>query len=300
MLNGNPQVPVSHLHLFSISFQSGRLSQRVDPKVSNKISQLVAIGIRSEKEMKQHLDNYIARELFPGRARPFHSNRRFYPSKGVIRINMYNAYVKKRLEVIDLDGIDGCLAQWRSVHPDDKFHFRRYADVDAAQLHGARGISVEEENEEELKIKQKVAKQQFLFAHQTPFQSHLLRRYGNHVCFLDPAYRTTKYAVPMFFISVRTNVDYQTAGSFFVQDESRESLREGLELLKSWNPDWKPKVFMLDNDADEVATVEECFPGLQFVLKSNFDLRCGHFYLLRGNFMGAAILDFYDVARLLL
>ena len=57
---------------------------------------------------------------------------------------------------------------------------------------------------------------------------------------------------------------------------------------------------MLDNDADEVATVEECFPGLQFVLKSNFDLRCGHFYLLRGNFMGAAILDFYDVARLLL
>ena len=49
---------------------------------------------------------------------------------------------------------------------------------------------------------------------------------------------------------------------------------------------------MLDNDADEVATVEECFPGLQLVLKSNFDLRCDHFYLLRGNFMGAAILDF--------
>ena len=242
--------------------QGSKLSQRVDPKVSNKISQLVAKGILNEKEMKQHLDNYIARELFPGRAKPFHSNRRYYPTKGVIRIKMYNAYIVKRMSMIDLENTEEAVRQWQKVSPDDKFYFRQYNEVNEVLLNGITGISVEEENEDELKIRQKIAKQQVLFAHQTSFQSHLLRRYGNHVCFLDPVYRTVKYALPIFFLTVKTNVDYQIAASFIVQDESKDSTKEALEVLKSWNPDWKPKVFMVDNDAKEIAAVEESFPGL--------------------------------------
>lgn len=42
----------------------------------------------------------------------------------------------------------------------------------------------------------------------------MLHRYGQELCCLDATYKTTKYALQMFFIVVKTNVDYQV--SFFL------------------------------------------------------------------------------------
>ena len=230
-------------------------------KVSDKITELVAEGVIGSKEMKRRLDVYVRTELCPELWKPCHSNRRYYPTKGVIRNKMYNAYIKRRLTMIDQDSIAELVKEWQCKNPNDKFLFQPYKEVDEVRLHAMTGITVEEELEDELKIRQKIAKQQVLFVHQTSFQSHLLRRYGNHVCFLDPVYRTVKYALPIFFLTVKTNVDYQIAASFIVQDESKESTKEALEVLKSWNPDWKPKIFMVDNDAEEISAVEEVFQG---------------------------------------
>lgn len=62
---------------------------------------------------------------------------------------------------------------------------------------------------------------------------------------------TTKYALPLFFLAVRTNVGYSVVGEFIVENESRASIKQGLETLKSWMKDdkdsgewdWAPRFF---------------------------------------------------------
>ena len=63
---------------------------------------------------------------------------------------------------------------------------------------------------------------------------------------MDATYKTTKYEIPLFFISVKTNVGYSIAADFIIQEETIEQISEALQVLKSWNPDWKPPYFMTD------------------------------------------------------
>ena len=48
------------------------------------------------------------------------------------------------------------------------------------------------------------------------------------------------YDVPLFFVTVRTNVGYIVAAEFIVQSETSEDIKEALDVLKKWNPAWKP------------------------------------------------------------
>ena len=63
-----------------------------------------------------------------------------------------------------------------------------------------------------------------------------MQKYGTSIHLLDAAYKTTKYAVPLFFVAVKTNVDDQVVGSFAIQDETTDATAEALYMLKSWNP----------------------------------------------------------------
>ena len=48
-----------------------------------------------------------------------------------------------------------------------------------------------------------------LYVHQTKSQQRLLSRYGDELMCLDATYKTTAYTLPLFFLAVKTNVDYQ-------------------------------------------------------------------------------------------
>ena len=50
-------------------------------------------------------------------------------------------------------------------------------------------------------------------------------------------YKTTRYALPLFFLAVKTNVNYQVVGSFVIEDETVRSINEALEVISKWNPD---------------------------------------------------------------
>ena len=65
----------------------------------------------------------------------------------------------------------------------------------------------------------------------------------------------------MFFLAVKTNVDYQVVGSFAVQDETTVVISEAVSILKKWNPLWKPKLFMVDNCEEKIDEIEQNFPG---------------------------------------
>jgi len=79
-------------------------------------------------------------------------------------------------------------------------------------------------------------------------------------CLLNATYKTSEYALPLFFVGVKTNVRYQVASTFIVQNE----ISEALALLRVWNPSWKTRFFMTDKCEVEINVAKNC--RLEFVL----------------------------------
>ena len=65
-----------------------------------KIQALARDGVRDVSEMKRHIYVYV-KSLFPGRAPPPKSNKRFCPSKSTLKNHMYNAIMTQRLAKVD-------------------------------------------------------------------------------------------------------------------------------------------------------------------------------------------------------
>ena len=102
-----------------------------------------------------------------------------------------------------------------------------------------------------------------------------MKTYGNDLTLLDATYKTTRYALPLFFVVVKTNTDYQIVASFVTQDETTDAIAEPLSFLKAWNPEWNPKIFMVDNCAEEINAIESTFPSKCGLVKC--ELRVGAF-----------------------
>ena len=89
---------------------------------------------------------------------------------------------------------------------------------------------------------------------------HLLKTYGNEICLLDATYETTHYTLPLFFMVVKTNVDYEVVRAFVCEGERTKNM-SALKILKSWVPDWSPLYSMADCCSEEINATEALFPG---------------------------------------
>ncbi|XP_071851731.1 uncharacterized protein [Apostichopus japonicus] len=87
----------------------------------------------------------------------------------------------------------------------------------------------------------------------------LLERYGELVL-LDATYRTTKYALPLFLMVVRTNVGYTPVATFICESETTAHIAEALSIIKEWNLQWKPQFFMIDYSETEYQALQDVFP----------------------------------------
>ena len=150
---------------------------------------------------------------------------------------MYNATVRSRLSALDQDNVKLLIDNWTKENPEDNFFYRLYMESESGDLLSMCAGSDKNTSNNELEelgecddevIITKAGKQEdrLLFVHQTVWQSRLLVKYGQDLSFLDATYKTTKYALPLFFIAVKTNVDYIIVASFVVQDETTKSIRE--------------------------------------------------------------------------
>ena len=77
---------------------------------------------------------------------------------------------------------------------------------------------------------------------------------------IDATYKTTRYDLALFFLCVRTNVNYAVVAEFIIQSESAEHISEALSVIKGWNPNWSPKFFMSDYSEAEQLAITETFP----------------------------------------
>lgn len=234
--------------------------QRVDGRLIEKVNELVREGVTSVAEMQRHLQYYVKKELFSGMPAPDSLNRRFYPSRTDIYNYMYRASSQMRHSKIDQENLTFKIEEWQAECPQDMFFFRPgtnggKSDVQATTISENEDTILwqtedENSNPEEL-----------LFVHQTAWQKRLLQKYGNEICLLDATYKTSRYALPLFFLCIKTNVDYCVVGSFVVQRETRRAIAEALSVLRKWNPMWSPRFFMTDFSDPEIKAIEGVFKG---------------------------------------
>ena len=138
---------------------------------------------------------------------------------------MYKSLVKERFSKIDQEDLQEKVKLWREISPEDYFEFQPYVtyNEEGEERNGDDDDSSRSDGEED--------DEDIIFAHQTKDQRRLLERYGNEISMLDATYKTTKYSLPLFFVVVKTNVDYQIVGSFVIQSETSDSIYEALSII---------------------------------------------------------------------
>lgn len=219
--------------------------------------------------MRKHLNNYVRNVMFKDRRPPPSYRRRYYPRGKDLDYQIAKAKLANRLAKLDQENVDGLLDIWRKS-PGDNFYFRKRGEVDfTAEAHinssedGDDGVDedAEEDEDEDPEPNSEGGEQTLLFCCQTKQQKRLLRKYGNEICLLDATYKTIRYALPFFFLCVRTNVCYQVVGAFIIQYSTTEAIAEALKIFKSWNPSWNPPHFMTDFAEEEIHALEQVFKG---------------------------------------
>ena len=61
--------------------------------------------------------------------------------------------------------------------------------------------------------------------------------------------------LPLFFVVMKTNVNHQVVASFVLQGETAAAITEALSIIKTWNPTWDPKCFMVGKCDEEIKSI---------------------------------------------
>ena len=215
--------------------QAADLKVAIDREIREQIDSLVDDGVRSVSEMQRHVCHEV-KLLFNNKTAPLPkpTNRRFYPSRADLAGLMYRRRRATLQGRMDQDVLEDKVSSFSRDKPDELWVFRR-STGDGTQT--------------------------LLLVHQNAFQKRLLVRYGNELTFVDATYRTTRYAVPLFFVCVHTNDGYVVVAFTVTEKEDSESLAEALGYLKAANADWQPQGFMLDSSEMEMSAIRKIFPG---------------------------------------
>ena len=227
-----------------------------------KIQELVCAGARSEREIPRHLKIFVQQGLYRGKQAPQKTNRRFYPSRGTTRSHIYKSVIKERFSKIDQEDLQKKVEFWKVGSPDDNFQFKpcaTYSKEEKRLENSDEGNGTDSEQDDEEMVK--TSTKGLLFVHHTKDQRRLLQRYGNELSMLDATYKITRYSLPLFFLVVKTNLDYQIVGSFVIQSVTADAIYEALSILNSWNPEWNPSNFMVDYSEEEMSATGKLFTG---------------------------------------
>ncbi|XP_038049691.1 uncharacterized protein LOC119723202 [Patiria miniata] len=242
------QLPKVTAHTGHDVTQEEGFSHRIHPMVKAKIYQLVGSGITSCPLIKTLLDKYIIKDLCRyDMVKPQTSDRAYYPTSRDVKNHIHRALVAGQYSALDVDNTEQKINEWKVTEPTSSFHLRKCQEK-----------SGDEEEDDTGHL--------FLFVHQTQQQQELLRRYGEMVL-LDATYKTSKYALPLFIMAVRTNIGYIPVAEFVLEEETSRSIAEALHVIKEWmNSDdakksWEPSYFMTDYSDAEYQAIKKTFPN---------------------------------------
>ena len=241
------KIPLSSSHVNHPVGESSTIGQYVDKRVVDKIYDLVKQNITNLSEVQRSLDTYVREDLFfghPEERRPKKTNRRYYPCRQDLRNHIAKAISAVKYCDDDQEALGKKIEDWQTKSPKSNFFYR------------TRDAVINEKDEP----RPRTPEETFLFVHQEPWQQQMLERYGSELALMDATYKTTRYAIPLFFVCVHTNVGYKVVAEFICQSEDQASISEALAIIKGWNPAWNPAYFMVDYSNAEIAALEQQFP----------------------------------------
>ena len=164
---------------------------------------------------------------------------------------MYRATITCRLSRIDQENVSSKVDQWKSRYDREKLYFRPHLHEDTHENDVQQNSEIDSEMKDEgteesvylTRHRKSRDGKTLLFVHQTRWQRQLLKRYADVHCMLVRRYilnhQVPPPPAPLFFVAVKTNVDYQIVASFVTHDETTESITEALGVLRQWNPGWR-------------------------------------------------------------
>lgn len=212
----------------------------IDDRVLQHINYLVDERVFNVGEMKRHVRLFV-KNLFGDRILPLSFNRRFFPSRSDLRNVIYRQRQRKLSGLLDQEQVLQ-LVRKLSVDQIESVWFYRPSSTPS------EGDSANDS-------------QSLLLVFQLAWQRRLLLRYGQEMVFLDATYRTTRYAVPLFFLCVHTNSGYCVVATLIMEREDTVSVTEALGALQNMNPNWSPSAFMVDSSEIEMNAIASVFPG---------------------------------------
>ena len=89
----------------------------------------------------------------------------------------------------------------------------------------------------------------------------LTERYGQGIALLDATYKTYKYSLPLFFVSVKTNNGYKVVATFIVEHETVAAISEALQFVRDSLPFLRPKFWIIDYSEPELISLQSIFKG---------------------------------------
>ena len=203
--------------------------------------------------------------MFKDQTVPVQTSRRFYPSNVTVRNHIYMATVCLRFSKIDQINLEKKIEEWKKECPSDSFYYRKYSDVTPDLQQKLRNLKEDDAVTDDVNINMVTSSNRLLFIYQSEWQKKLLSRYGNELSMLDATYKTTRYSLPLFFLVVKTNTDYQVVASFTIQEEIQESIAEALSMIQEWCPEWRPRYFMVDKSDAEINAITTIFSGMLII-----------------------------------
>lgn len=154
-------------------------SQKLHPKVTSKITEMVHSGITETAEVKRSLkyylyvDSIVSKEL---RQKPALCDRAFYPLNSDIRNHICMAKKALDLSKFDQENLKLKIDEWKRTKSHSQFYFRPYqvavhSKADSLDSCGSANASVNTEGSLQLE-------KPILYVHQDQWQNDLLLRYG--------------------------------------------------------------------------------------------------------------------------
>ena len=206
-------------------------------------------GMTDPYEVSKALKHYVTTVLCALTNGPDPDDRAYYPTIRDLRNHIYKAKKALELSKLDQQNLKLKIEEWEKYQRESMFYFRPFVKSEEYKVENLVDTTEEE------------FQQSLLWVHQTKWQREILGKYGNTMTMIDATYKTTKYDIPLFFLTVRTNAGYTVVAEFIVQSETAFHIEEALSILKVWNPTWKPRYIMCDYSEAEIMSMESAFPS---------------------------------------
>ena len=188
--------------------------------------------------MKRLLKIIVKTEIFKNENLPGPTDKRFFPWTSTIHNHVTHAKIKLCYSLIDQICLQEKTNKWETTDKSLKIFFRPKSSVEQdGDENSSDDINTDNDDDHDDIRLGKTKRTPLLFVYQNGWQRRLFSRYGKELTLLDATYWTTRYALPLFFVVVKTNIDYQIVAVFVTENETEDSIQEALSIIKSWNKD---------------------------------------------------------------